>query len=588
MSRPSYRTILKYYWSQARKHQVLFIFSFIGYGIGVIFGNIAGPLLYRRIIDVVANHQNPQIAWPILVNLLILVAINSLIFRVSYRLGDVAISRFESKTMKNLVDFAFIKLTNHSYKFFANSFAGSLVTKVKRFVRAFEDGADQIFFVFWMTFVQVTGVMIALFFTAPKIAFIFLAWTVLYIILAWYLTKKKIPYDLTASTNDSRVTARLADVITNILNLKMFSSRKVETESFGNITEIEHEARYSAWSFGNKINLIQSVMFGILEFTSIAFALYLWREDILSTGTIVLIQIYLVATFQHLWDVGKAMGRISKSLADASELVEIFETPVDIKDPAQPEPLRIGDGAININAISFQYGKDASRVFKDFSLMIPAGTRVGLVGSSGAGKTTITKLLLRFADVQEGAITIDGQDIRNITQDDLRSKISYVPQDPILFHRSLLENIAYGNPSATEEQIMEASRRAHAHEFISKFPKGYQTLVGERGIKLSGGERQRVAIARAMLKNAPILILDEATSSLDSVSERYIQEALLELMKNRTTIVIAHRLSTVKNLDRIVVIKHGAIVEEGTHDELMTRAGIYAKFWEHQTAGFIK
>ena len=510
------------------------------------------------------------------------------VYNTAYRLGDFAISRFESKTMKDLMDFAFTGLTRHSYKFFTNSFAGSLVTKVKRFVRSFEDAFDAISFVFWMTAVRITGIIVVLFFTAPFLALIFLGWTAVYILFAWYLTKKKIPLDLAQSTADSKVTGRLADVITNVLNLKMFSSRSREIRSFTNVTEEEQSARHRAWTFGNKINTIQAIFFAVLEFGSMAFALYFWREGLLSTGTVVLILIYLIAMFESLWDIGKAMGRISQKFADASELVEILETPIDIKDIEHPEVLKDGQGEIEFDRMSFQYGKKTNRVFADFSLRISAGQRLGLVGSSGAGKSTITKLLLRFTDVQEGRILIDGQDIAKVRQDDLRSKIAYVPQDPILFHRTLRENIAYGKPGATEEEIIEAAKKAHAHEFISKFPQGYDTLVGERGIKLSGGERQRVAIARAMLKNAPILILDEATSSLDSVSEKYIQEALRELMKNRTTIVIAHRLSTIQNLDRIAVLEDGKIVEDGTHEDLLIKKGVYYNFWEHQSSGFIK
>lgn len=584
----SYRTILRYYWTQMRKHRGYFALVFILYAIGVVFAGLITPLWYRRIIDVLAASHDPLQTWPVLVKLLTYIGITMVVYNTAYRLGDFAISRFESKTMKDLMDFAFTGLTRHSYRFFTNSFAGSLVTKVKRFVRSFEDAFDAISFVFWMTAVRITGIIIVLFFTAPLLATIFLGWTAIYIFFAWYLTKKKIPLDLAESTADSKVTGRLADVITNVLNLKMFSSRSREISGFTGITEEERQARHRAWTFGNKINTIQAIFFAVLEFGSMAFALYFWRQGLLSTGTVVLILIYLIAMFENLWDIGKAMGRISQKFADASELVEILETPIDITDPAQPEVLRIGAWMIEMRDISFRYGKKANSVFSNFSLKIPSGQRLGLVGHSGAGKSTITKILLRFADVQEGTIVIDGQNIAKIRQDDLRSVISYVPQDPILFHRSLRENIAYGKPDATEAEIIDAAKKAHAHEFISAFPQGYETLVGERGVKLSGGERQRVAIARAMLKQAPILILDEATSSLDSVSEKYIQEALRELMKDRTTIVIAHRLSTIQALDRIVVLKNGQIAEDGTHTELLEKKGVYHNFWEHQTAGFIK
>ncbi|OYW42452.1 hypothetical protein B7Z28_01505 [Candidatus Saccharibacteria bacterium 32-45-3] len=227
-------------------------------------------------------------------------------------------------------------------------------------------------------------------------------------------------------------------------------------------------------------------------------------------------------------------------------------------------------------------------MFKQFNLSIPAGQRVGLVGQSGSGKTTLTKLLLRFSDIQKGAITIDDQAIETVTQSSLRKAIAYVPQEPMLFHRTLEENIKYGNPDANREQVIEAAKRAHALEFIEKLPEGLDTLVGERGIKLSGGQRQRIAIARAILKDAPILVLDEATSALDSESEKLIQQAFTELMKDRTSIVIAHRLSTIAKLDRIIVMDNGAIIEDGTHDELLAKKGQYAKLWAHQSGGFIE
>ena len=256
-------------------------------------------------------------------------------------------------------------------------------------------------------------------------------------------------------------------------------------------------------------------------------------------------------------------------------------------DPKNREALKIREGQIVFKNVSFSY-TGGNPVLKNFNLNIASGERVGLVGSSGAGKSTITKLLLRFADTVEGSILIDGQDIKNITQNELRSVISYVPQESILFHRTIRENISYSKPNATDEEIIAVAKKAHADEFVSKLPHGYDTLVGERGVKLSGGERQRIAIARAMLKDSPILVLDEATSSLDSISESYIQEAFGELMKGKTTIVIAHRLSTIQKMDRIIVLDRGQILEEGTHQELLKKDGLYADLWNHQTGGFLQ
>ena len=245
---------------------------------------------------------------------------------------------------------------------------------------------------------------------------------------------------------------------------------------------------------------------------------------------------------------------------------------------------------MTLSKVSFTYiGKNESKLFENLNLTIPAGQNVGIVGPSGGGKTTITKLLLRFMDIRSGAIKIDGINIAEVTQTSLRDAITYVPQEPLLFHRSIKENIAYGKPSATMKEITTAAKKAHAHDFIEKLPQGYDTLVGERGIKLSGGQRQRVALARAILKDAPIIVLDEATSALDSESERLIQEALFSLMEGRTTIVIAHRLSTIKHLDRILVLKDGKIIEDGNHVDLIKKKnGTYAKLWSHQSGGFIE
>ena len=270
-------------------------------------------------------------------------------------------------------------------------------------------------------------------------------------------------------------------------------------------------------------------------------------------------------------------------------MVAILQQDPSVKDPLKPQTVRIKQGEIEFKGVGFRYENASNTpwVFQNFQLKIPAGQKIGLVGESGAGKSTFVNLLIRFMDVQDGEILIDQQNIRSITQDDLRRQITYVPQEPILFHRSLRENIAYGRPEASEAEIIAAAQAAHAHEFIQSFPQQYQTLVGERGVKLSGGQKQRVAIARAMLKAAPILILDEATSSLDSKAEQHIQAALAALIQQRTTLVIAHRLSTLRQMDRIVVFVAGKIAEEGTHEELIQKNGKYAELWKHQSGGFI-
>ena len=345
--------------------------------------------------------------------------------------------------------------------------------------------------------------------------------------------------------------------------------------------------RRATWNWDNWQRFFQGFAVAFVDVAIMAIAVVLWIQGEITVGTIVLAQIYLLRLFDITWNLGRQISRTVQALNDAKEMIAIFKEPLSVADARNPESPRVNKGEIEFDHVTFKY-KEGKSVFEELCMHIPAGQKVGLVGHSGAGKSTITKLILRFTDIDTGTIRIDGQDISKIRQDDLRREISYVPQEPILFHRSLKENIAYGNPHASEEEVITAAKRAHAHEFIESLPDGYDTMVGERGIKLSGGERQRVAIARALLKDAPILILDEATSSLDSISERHIQDALKELMKGRTTLVIAHRLSTIQTMDRIIVFENGVVIEEGTHQELIEdKRGVYNELWQEQSSGFL-
>ena len=327
-------------------------------------------------------------------------------------------------------------------------------------------------------------------------------------------------------------------------------------------------------------------MFATLEIAVMYVVIRLWIAGEVSAGTVVLVQVYTGLLFFELFSLGRAFGRFVKNAADATEMIEIMERH-DAETIVNPNGSRLSGAAVSFDDVTFRYEK-GSPVFQDFSLDISSGEKVGLVGVSGSGKSTLTKLLLRFVLPQGGTIRIGGRDIMGLGEEDLRETIAYVPQDTALFHRSIAENIGYGRPKSSREKIMEAAKKAHADEFIASLPQGYDTLVGERGVKLSGGQRQRIAIARAILKNAPILVLDEATSSLDSESEHAIQASLDDLMRGKTALVIAHRLSTVRKLDRIVVLdRDGRTEEEGTHDALIARNGLYARLWSRQTGGFI-
>lgn len=574
-------SVMTYYWPFIKKYKRSISIPFLGFGIGIIFWKVLGPLLYRDLIDAFTNLQGYPDISSVLFHIALAISILVVSREVIFRISDHYLLKSQSKIISELYNFAFSNLVSHSYTFFANNFAGALVAKTKRFVRAFEHLFEHFVFSFWTNGVELVAIFIALFIMEPRIGLFFLGWSILYIFIVLIITNKIIPYDLKQAAQDSEVAARLADVITNMLNLKMFTSFKPEYSSFQDVTNREHEARFRAGKLHNFRSMVQSILIGVLEIGGLYLAIIFWLRGDISIGTIVIIQFYFWSIAAGVWSLGRSVSQFSQNLAESVEMVKIFEIKPDVLDAQQPELSKIKNGRIVFDNVSFSY-KSGFSVFKNFSLIIESGETVGLVGLSGAGKSTITKLLLRFADVSSGAITIDGQNIASITQDDLRKSIAYVPQDPILFHRSLEENIRYGKPEANEDEIVEASKKAHAHEFINALPHGYATFVGERGIKLSGGERQRIAIARAMLKNAPILVLDEATSSLDTISEKYIKEAFEELMRDRTTLVIAHRLSTIKKMKRIIVLDKGEIIEDGNHEELLAKQGFYYKLWTEQ------
>ncbi|HMS25740.1 MAG TPA: ABC transporter ATP-binding protein, partial [Acidimicrobiia bacterium] len=380
----------------------------------------------------------------------------------------------------------------------------------------------------------------------------------------------------------------MSDAISNITAVKAESGEEIEQEKISAIGEIvlEKNLKYArrALFFDS---LLSNGINRSLRITSVAIAV------VVAAGTDTNISnLYLATTLTmnflgFLWQFSDMLGELTLYFGDAAPIVPMLEAEVAIKDRRDADELEEARGKIEIENVSFKYPNTNSYVFQDLNLTINAGERVGLVGKSGAGKSTLVKLVMRFIDTTEGEIKFDGVSARSITQESLRNNISYVAQEPMLFHRSVYQNIIYGNDRASSEDVSQVLRRAHAHEFIEELPEGIDSIVGERGVNLSGGQRQRIAIARAMLKNAPILILDEATSSLDSESEGFVQTAFEELMKDRTTLVVAHRLSTLLSMDRIIVFDQGAIAEQGTHVELVALGGIYSGLWEHQAGGFL-
>lgn len=476
----------------------------------------------------------------------------------------------------------------HSSDFFANNFTGSIVTKFNRFSRSFDTLANALMFDIAALFVQVVFPFVILMFIAPTIGVILLIWIVIFVTILVKLHSKKIPKSRAVAKYDSKVTGAVADTVTNALSVKMFASFKQEHKSFKSLVQERALVRRKNMLYGDYIRMYKTISMVLLELLVFYFSIKFAVQGTLSVSGVLLIQLYIQQLMTSLWEFGKLVEKLEESLADATEMTEIYELEPSVLDIPQSIEFKNIKGHIQLNEVGFTYSGDREHpVFAKLSLDIPVGQKVGFVGPSGGGKTTLTKLLLRFMDINSGQIMIDGHNIAHITQDDLRRNIAYVPQEPMLFHRSIYDNICYGRPDATKEEVMTASRLAHAEEFIEKLPNGYETLVGERGVKLSGGQKQRVAIARAMLKKSPILILDEATSALDSKSEKLITNALDTLMEDRTTIVIAHRLSTIKKLDRIIVLTEQGAVEDGTHEELLKLNGIYSDLWHHQHDDFI-
>ncbi len=580
----SFKNIFSHYWQGAKDHKVLCILSFFVYGVAIVLSSIVLPLFYRDIIDVVTSVDSPDQAKDSLFAIIKLIAGTIIIANILFRIGDFVLIRFQSRTMRDLSNYVFKILEKHSYSFFSNEFVGSITAKVRRFVHAFEHMLDTGMFRFFFSFLQILGVLVVMFFVAPPIGWVFLFWFFTYILVVALRVRLQIKYNLEESSVDSRVNARLADVMSNILAVKMFSAEKIEDDFYRQKTKEQEGKRMRSWSFAITSMAIQGFLLGVLEIVAIWLAVTLWLEGEISTGTIVLVQSYILVLIGGLLSIGQRIIGFFQDLTRAQEMVDILDLKEGVKNPKNPKKLKITCGKIDFNNVSFKYDDENDYVLKNFSLTINSGEKVGLVGPSGAGKSTITKILLRFIDISKGSVKIDGQDIREITQQDLRSSIAYVPQDALMFHRTIKENIAYGKPEASKEEIIKAAKRAKIHDFIDQLPNKYETMVGERGVKLSGGEKQRIAIARAILKDVPLLVLDEATSSLDTISEIAIKEALNELMKGKTTLVIAHRLSTVKGMDRILVLRYGEVVEQGTHKELLNlEDGLYASLWSHQS-----
>ena len=574
---------LKIYWQHSKKYKG-YVFGIIFFLLLSIAGDGLAPFFYKQFINILAVRDFSRSGE--LITVLILIMAARSVRSYSYRAKDFLTNFFQPRVMDDLNNTCFEYLHKNSYSFFSGNFVGSLVNKVKKYERGFEIISDRLTDDFIRAFLSIAIAVGFLSYRHWIIGTALLVWCVIYITLIYYFSLYKLKFDLKKSELDTKIVAVLADTITNNVNIKLFSNFNKEQKAFNAITEEHFKIRRFSWNLMTGLEALQGTLMLLLEGIMMYLAIKYWKQGLLTVGDFTLIQLYLISIFDKLWSMGKQVRSFYEALADSNEMTEILTTPHEVEDAPGAKLLKIKSGGIEFQNVNFKY-EQAANVLQNFNLQIAPGERVALIGPSGGGKSTIVKLLMRFTDVQGGEILIDGQNIAKVTQDSLRQNISLVPQEPMLFHRTLMSNIRYGKPGASDEQVIEAAKLAHAHEFISKLPQGYKTFVGERGIKLSGGERQRVAIARAILKNAPILVLDEATSSLDSESEHFIQDALKNLMENKTVIVIAHRLSTIMQMDRIIVLENGKITEQGKHEELIkAKEGTYQKLWQIQAGGF--
>lgn len=579
--RKNTKLTIQFYLKHLARNKFYSLLPFLAVFVAIIAEMIA-PFFYKEFVDNLTAGTTEN-----LFSVLIFIMVTYLVGWVAWRFAGYGASYIEPKIMSEIYDECFEYTHKHSYDFFNNNFSGALVKKINRVAAAFEDIIDNFTFAFLPLTIRIVFAVSVMFSLSIWLGVVSLIWVLIFLTFNYYFSVYKLKkFDLQKAEADTKITAGLSDTIINSINIKLFASQNHELQEFKKLTNDWRQKTKTSWFVNNHVDSFQHFLMLILEFGIFIIAISMWQRNLLTVGDFVLIQSYIFSLFMHIWDFGRTLRKTYERFADAEEMVVVLNTPIDVKDKKDAGKIEVNFGKVEFKNVSFSYSSDD--VIKNLSFRIKPSEKIALIGSSGGGKSTIVKLILRLFDIDKGAILIDGQDISEVTQDSLREQVALVPQDPILFHRTLMENIRYGRRDASDKEVFAAAKLAHCHEFISSFKHGYQTFVGERGVKLSGGERQRVAIARAILSNAKILILDEATSSLDSESERLIQDALKNLMKNKTTLVIAHRLSTIVQMDRILVLKEGKIVEEGDHASLVAQEeGLYRKLWELQSKGYL-
>ena len=577
------RETIRLYWAQARRHKVSFFIMLIFIPLGAMIIDSILPYYLSQAIGTIGHGDVKTMQ-----NLLWSAGIVGLVGAALNFTGFQAMAHHESNVLAHLREQTFAQLMLKDHQFFTNQKIGAMTSRYIDFVRNHITIQD-LFIIRTLGFVMSVGSgMIILLFQSWLVAAIIAGLIVVLVLEIRWSTRHRAPLRHERKTLVSDIHGAVADALTNNLIVRSFANERREIKSLQKMTNRFTKVYKKDIGFITAEGSTRVALMVGVQVASIVVSASMVSKGQLTFATAIFMLAYLQRIGSQLFVLGDIIHGYDQALLDSQPMTEMLLTQNEVFDKKGAKKLVITSPSIEFSKASYRYPDGNEDVLKQINLTIKAGQKVGLVGHSGAGKSTIVQLLLRFSDVTHGAIRIDGQNIAEVTQESLRSQIAYVPQEPLLFHRDLRENIAYGKPNATEEEILDATRKANALEFIERLPHKLDTTVGERGVKLSGGQRQRIAIARAILKDAPILVLDEATSALDSESERLIQASLQQLMEGRTSIVIAHRLSTIAKLDRIIVLDNGTIAEDGTHSELLANSGIYAKLWSHQSGGFIE
>lgn len=575
-------------WSHWRRYPLM-LASLMLTMLGAAGFDVLFPVVSAHLVDTVAKAgDNPDRAAVEMAAIAVLFLIGQgLGFNVMRAVAFRIWMRFATRCMHAIVTEAFARVQSFSSDWHANNFGGATVRKITRGMWAYDTFADTVYIGIFPTVAVLTGVTGLLFWQWPLMGAAVTAVTAVYVAVTLYLAKYyAAPANRAHNKADSEVGAALADAVTCNSVVKSFGAEARESLRLSSVVDLWKARALTAWLRMENLNIVQVVLLNLMKLALFGLVIWFWMKGEADVGGVTFVMTSYMLISSYLRDIGMHLQNLQQAINELDDVVAFSKLPPGVTDRPDAFKLEARAGAIAFEEVTFRYRGQTVPIYDRFSLRIRPGEKIALVGPSGSGKSTFVKLLQRLYDIEEGRILIDGQNAAFASQASLREAIALVPQEPILFHRSLADNIAYARPGATRKEVEAAAQRARAHGFITRLPQGYDTLVGERGVKLSGGERQRVALARAFLADAPILVLDEATSSLDSITEAEVQEAIEELMAGRTTIIIAHRLSTVRAVDRILVFKDGAVVEEGAYDDLRRRKGsLFHQLHEHQMKG---